>query len=273
MSEIFNFKRFGTYFLYDLRQMWRKHSRAAILIGGSVVIFYVVWVLCSLVFAQHWSAPIVGARFVLLMLAFTALEFYQARTYGYLTDKAEGSDWLMVPASRTEKFISMLLVTLVVIPLLFLVVYFTLDGFLSLVDPTYGKALISGFWSTYVGLLEAIGGLGEASPIVFSTGVLLFSGIIGFICNFLYFLLCGVCFKQHKIVWGIAIMCAFSMALSILFGLLVPILMFKMPMTDIDEMQAARIVVGVLNGTLVFCCVLALGLGWGVWRRVKTLQH
>ncbi len=166
MSEIFNFKRFGTYFLYDLRQMWRKHSRAAILIGGSVVIFYVVWVLCSLVFAQHWSAPI-----------------------------------------------------------------------------------------------------------VFSTGVLLFSGIIGFICNFLYFLLCGVCFKQHKIVWGIAIMCAFSMALSILFGLLVPILMFKMPMTDIDEMQAARIVVGLLNGTLALCCVLAVGLGWGVWRRVKTLQH
>ena len=39
MSEIFNFHRFGTYFLYDLRQMWRKHSRAAILIGGSVMLF------------------------------------------------------------------------------------------------------------------------------------------------------------------------------------------------------------------------------------------
>ncbi len=273
MSEIFNFHRFGTYFLYDLRQMWRKHSRAAMLIGGSVAILYVVWVLCSLVFTQHWSAPMIEVRFMLLMVAFTVLELYQARTYGYLTDKMEGSDWLMVPASRTEKFVSMLLMTLVVIPLLFLFVYFLLDGFLSLVDPTYGKALITGFWGTYHGMINMFGQMSESSPIAFSTGALVFAFIIGYICNFLYFLLCGVFFKNHKIVWGIAIMCGFSMVLSILFGLLVPILMLKMPHFEMDELQAAHLVVGLMNGTLVFCCLLALGLGWGIWRRVKTLQH
>ena len=31
MSETFNFNRFVTYFKYDLKQMWRNHSRAAML--------------------------------------------------------------------------------------------------------------------------------------------------------------------------------------------------------------------------------------------------
>jgi hypothetical protein len=57
MNETFNFSRFWTYFKYDLKQMWRNHSKAAILIGGASAIFYVIWLLCSLVFAQHWTTP------------------------------------------------------------------------------------------------------------------------------------------------------------------------------------------------------------------------
>ena len=38
MNETFNFSRFWTYFKYDLKQMWRNHSKAAILIAGAGVI-------------------------------------------------------------------------------------------------------------------------------------------------------------------------------------------------------------------------------------------
>jgi hypothetical protein len=138
MNEIFDFKRFWTYFKYDLKQAWRNHSKAAIMIGGASAIFYVIWVLASLVFTQHWSSPIIYARMGVFFLAFAILELYMVRTYGHLTDKKAGSNWLMVPASKAEKFVSMLLMVCIVIPLLFFVVYMVLDGFLSLVDPTYG---------------------------------------------------------------------------------------------------------------------------------------
>ncbi len=273
MNEIFNFKRFGTYFLYDLRQMWQRHSRPAIFIGCSVVILYVVWIIFGLLFTQRWSAPPVEARFVLWVIAFTILEFYQARTYGYLTDPREGADWLMVPASRTEKFISMLLITLVVIPVLFIVVFFALDGFLSLVDPTFGKPLVTGFWSTYRKILEMSTVVGNESPIVYSTGTWAFMSIVSFFANYLYFLLCGICFKRNKVVWALAIIFAFSTLISILTGVLVPLIFLHHPTMDLDPMQAARVIAGIMNGAVAVSCIAMLGFGWGVWRRIKTLQH
>ena len=134
MNEIFDFKRFWTYFKYDLKQMWRNHSKAAIMIGGASAIFYVIWVLCSLVFAQHWSSPVIYARIGVFFLAFTILELYMVRAYGYLTEKKAGSSWLMIPASKAEKFVSMILMVCIVIPLLFFVAYALIDGVLALVE-------------------------------------------------------------------------------------------------------------------------------------------
>jgi hypothetical protein len=28
-----------------------------------------------------------------------------------------------------------------------------------------------------------------------------------------------------------------------------------------------------MNASVAFTCLLTIGLGWGVWRRIKTLQH
>ncbi len=272
MNETFNFKRFWTYFKYDLKQMWRNHSKAAIMIGGASAIFYVIWVLCGLVFSQHWSSPVIEARVVILILAFAILELYQVRTYGHLTEKKAGSSWLMIPASKAEKFVSMLLITTIVIPLLFFAVSFILDGFLSLVDPTYGKALFTGFVGTYSGMLQGISSLSEVSPILFTPSSLVFPTIISVFCNFLYFLLCGICFKKNKLVGAIAILFGLSLVLSLLTGLSMPHL-FRNFQGSIDESQLAEWVVRLANGMTFLTCLLTVGLGWGVWRRIKTLQH
>ena len=272
MKEIFDFKRFWTYFKYDLKQMWRNNSKGAILIGGASALLYVVWVLISLVFTQPWSSPIIEVRAVVLMLAFGILEMYQVRTYGYLTEKKAGSAWLMVPASRAEKYVSMLLMTLIVIPLLFFVVYLLIDGFLSLVDPTYGKALITGFMGAYGDVLSVFQEIGNESPITFTPSSLVFPTIVGFFCNFLYFLLCGICFKKNKLVCAIAITFGISMVVSLLMGLLFPLFVHNFDF-EVDETQIATWMTWIMNASIVFTCLLTIGLGWGVWRRVKTLQH
>ena len=272
MNETFNFSRFWTYFKYDLKQMWRNHSKAAILIGGASAIFYVIWLLFSLVFAQHWTTPPIEARVVVLIIAFGILELYQVRTYGYLTEKKAGSAWLMVPASQTEKFVSMLLVTLLVIPLLFFAVYFLIDGFLSLVDPTYGKALLTGALGAYQKLIEGMASFGDNSPVTLTSSNLVFPAIVGFFCNFLYFLLCGICFKKNKLVGAIAILFGISLLFSLLTGLVVPHFISNLDI-NLDEAEAAEWFVRFMNGMVAVSCLVTVGLAWGVWRRIKTLQH
>ncbi|MBQ7194920.1 MAG: hypothetical protein IJS07_04740 [Bacteroidales bacterium] len=273
MNETFNFKRFWTYFKYDIRQMWRGHSKAVVLMGGSVAILYVVWALFALVFNQQWATPPFPARIVTFILAFMVLEFYQTRTYGYLTEKKAGSAWLMVPASRAEKFVSMMLVSLIVLPVIFFVAFFGIDAILSLVDPTYGKALIGGFMGKLFEMINLMSSLGAESPIEFTPANLAFPMAVGYFCNFLYFILCGVCFKKNKIVGSIAILFGVSVLLSIVSGLSVIHYAPMLENMDIDEMQLAQWSANFLNWMVAIECVLTVGLGWGVWRRVKTLQH
>ena len=276
MNESFNFSRFWTYFKYDLKQMWRNHSKAAILIGGASAIFYVLWLLFSLVFAQRWTTPPIEARVVVLILAFAILELYQVRTYGYLTEKKAGSSWLMVPASKTEKFVSMLLVTIIVIPLLFFAVYFLIDGFLSLVDPTYGTALFAGAFEAYNELMTGLSELSSGIPMELNTSNLLFPSIISVFCNFLYFLLCGICFKKNKLVGAIAILFGLSLLLSLLTGLVLPHFISNGTLFNIDfndEMAVAKFVTTTMNISVAITCILTIGLAWGVWYRIKTIQH
>ena len=272
MNEIFDFNRFWTYFKYDLKQMWRNHSKAAIMIGGASAIFYVIWVLCSLVFAQHWSSPIIYARIGVFFLAFTILELYMVRAYGYLTDKKAGSAWLMIPASKTEKFVSMLLMVCIVIPLLFFVAYMVLDAIPALVDPTYGQALISGGVGAYGKIIEGVSALSEESMITFTPGSLIFIVIISLFCNFLYFHLCGICFKKNKLVGAIAILFGLSLVMSLLTGIFVPQLVQDIDI-NLEGVEAARWVAGIMNASTIITCLLTVGLGWGVWRRIKTIQH
>ena len=272
MNEIFDFNRFWTYFKYDLKQMWRNHSKAAIMIGGASAIFYVIWVLCSLVFTQHWSSPIIYARIGVFCLAFTILELYMVRAYGYLTEKKAGSAWIMIPASKAEKFVSMLLMVCIVIPLLFIVAYFLIDGVLALVDPTYGKALAVGGVGAYNKLLEGLSALGAESPITFTPASLVFTGIIGLFCNFLYYHLCGICFKKNKLVAAIAILFGLSLVLSLLTGIFVPKLVQDIDI-NLEGEEAARWFAGLMNAGVVLTCLITVGLGWGVWRRIKTIQH
>ena len=273
MNEIFNFNRFWTYFKYDLKQMWRNHSKAAIMIGGASAIFYVIWVLASLVFTQHWSSPVIYARVGVFILAFTILELYMVRSYGYLTEKKAGSNWLMVPASKAEKFVSMLLMVCIVIPLLFFVTYLAIDGILALVDPTYKGALLVSGIDAYSELIRGISEFSTESPITFTPASIIFSLVIGLFCNFLYFLLCGICFKKNKLVGVIAILFGLSLVLSLLTGIFVPRIFTNIDFNNMNDMQIARWVTGCMNAGVIISCLFTIGLGWGVWRRIKTIQH
>ena len=48
MNNIFDIKRFGQYFLYDLRRAWNNYGLSLLLMGLIPIILYVVYQLISL---------------------------------------------------------------------------------------------------------------------------------------------------------------------------------------------------------------------------------
>ena len=143
MKEIFDFKRFGKYFVFDLRSCAANYGYSLTLICLMGVIIYIGTVSMGLLFNGTWGGPTEAFRnsvfcFSMFVLAVTM----PVKCYGRLTEKRAGSEWLMIPASKLEKYLSMVLITVAAVPVSGLV-YCGLDAVLCALDPTCGSSIIS----------------------------------------------------------------------------------------------------------------------------------
>lgn len=261
MKQIFDIKRFGKYFMYDLRQMWTNNGKAAVVIGLSGVAFYSVAILWYLLFKGEWNAPGITARAAVFSLSLVALVFWQSRTYGYVTDKKAGSDWLMIPASVAEKFISMMVITLIVIPLIFFTVYMAADWVLSVADPTFGTALFSLLSSKVPAVFESI-------P-VHIPGVAV---VLSFWSNMLYFLLFGLLLKRCKLIGALAVLLGIDVLFTSILSNIV---------SSIDTEKVYSFVEKILGADFnaVWWCLTAVSflivaaLAVCSYFRIKTIKH
>ena len=261
-NEVFKGSRFWNWFKYDLTQMWRNHMFAALGIGLSGLIVYIVTVSYNLLVNGQWQGSNGDFRIAVFILAFIALELYQTSTYGYLTKKKEGSAWLMAPASGLEKWTSMLINTLIVIPALFFIVFLGTDWLITLVDNTGGKSILfslSGIWSEVTTAIHN-------EDVNFNMWTVAWFFISSFCVNFLYFLLSGLVFKKHKIIWGIVALMVISSVLTFIFS--------RIGWNVNTEFMAgthnARALMNVFSACMT---TAALCLAGGVYYRIKTIKH
>lgn len=259
MNKSFNCKRFWTYFKYDLVQMWRNNGRAVLVIGGLGLITYVVFVLGSLFFAPHvWQAPSMSVRFTMFQCSLFALYLFQTRSYGYLTDKRAGSSWLMLPVSTCEKYLSMMLICLVVLPFGFLVAQLGIDALLVLADPTCkGSLLVDGIRS----VSDAVNMPDTDNALILPPAIL--SYVLGLFCGLTYFLLGGLVFKKWKITGSVAVLFGVMLVSMFVLGLV----------TQPDgfwEMDKIRTLLWGITGctALVWVALMAC-----VYFRIKNLKH
>lgn len=273
-NEVFSFKRFWTYFKYDLVQLYRRHAKAALLFAGSGLILYVAWIAGSLVFDHCWSAPNIGARVVVAMLSAAALEFYYAYLYGFVTDRRKGSSYLMIPASKTEKFVSILLNALVVVPVAFIAVQLGVDALLCLLDPTMEGTMAGGGYDVVAGLMERLADEEDLLLLRSSMSTAFILSLLSFAFNYLYFLLCGMCFRKSKIVGAVAIVIGVTFVLSLCSGLFIgPLTEWAMNIDFDDVYEAQAFARGFLRGLTIVEAFMVLGIGWGIFHRLKTLKH
>lgn len=112
--------------------------------GLSPIIIFIVCQLVSITFSGFWY-PDFGllAPMAALTSIFVVVLTFPTKVYGGITDRRSGSDWLMIPASTFEKWLSMVLITCVVLPLCLSLLLLGSDALLSLAFPHhYGDSLI-----------------------------------------------------------------------------------------------------------------------------------
>jgi len=270
-NEVFQGSRFWAYFKYDFTQMWRNHVKAAIGIGFAGLIAYFVVVLFNLTFGDGWQGPGIAGRFVVFGVAAAALELYYTRIYGYLTDKRKGSAWLMLPASSFEKWLSMLIMAAIVLPVLFLCASFLVDSVLCMLDPSLGDSMLSVIGGGWQSLMDAMTNVNTDYTLTLNIAPLGWAMVMSLIGNLLYFLLCGICFKRNKILGAFVIAFGFSMLSSIVvsffnFGF--------MNNLDVDDMMVAQANINHffnwINAMSILFVVICAG---GIFWRIKTIKH
>lgn len=276
MSDTFNFQRFGRYFRFDLSRMWRNNTKTAILLGCGSILTVIVCGIGGLLFTMHWFPATDPARMLGFFICLGVLELLMAKTYGFVTDRKEGSDFLMIPASTLEKWLSMMLVCLVVIPVLFLVTYFLVDGFVCAILPDTGTPLYQWTYDTFVFANVKFDELNAALdarqiPLHYSIASLIGPVLVGACFNYLFFLLCGLLFKRHKILNAIFVM----MVVSSLFGIIAPYILpdFEAMAAGMSEAEAINFSDSFMRITTLITGLLAALLAAGCFFRLRKIAH
>lgn len=275
MNNTFNFNRFGKYFVYDLKRQWKNIGMLMLIFALFPIIFYMLYMFFAALFNGGLMKIFIGlvidgpaeeTRFgVFAVMSIIFVMLFPSRAYGEITDKAKGSEWLMLPASRLEKFTSMMLISLIVIPLVYIVVYFLSDALVCMLDKSCGNSLMS---------FRINNEIRSSDITIPANGFwLLAANIVEYVS---IFLLGGLIFKKWKVVGTALVLFALGMVFSGLFSAFITnadLDWWGMRFTDWTIRHADSIDIW-LNAFLNFWLLLILAIcGTWSWFRIKRLQH
>ena len=288
MKDIFDFKRFGKYFVSDFKGCVANYGLSLITISMLLyLICYVVTVSFGLIMNQGWEGLGLGTRATLFVIAMITLVITMpVKCYGKITEKQSGSFFLTLPVSRLEKFVSMLLMTIVVAPVIGTALYLGLDALVCLFDKTCGNNLVSEIQDLATIIMNipeeaameaALGEIPENVAKFIKEITCPWLYVDDMIGTSLFFLLGAVFFKKGKTVKTIMACIALAIAASIIATpIMAPWTNELFDMMDngnFDEIFNFGIfrhaaLIDTLNDTLVNIALLI-----GIWFRIKTLKH
>ena len=135
--------RFGRYLVTDIKNAIARYGISFLIMATVSLTSYLLVGFFTMIVGTGWYSLEVPPRSVILGITLVVLTLSApAKIYGFITDKKEGSSFLMVPASSLEKTLSMIIVCCVVVPFAFFAVYLSLDQILCLIDGRCGDSLL-----------------------------------------------------------------------------------------------------------------------------------
>ena len=142
-NDVLNMNRMGRYLVTDIKNAIARYGISFLVMATVSLTAYLLVGFFTTIVGAGWYSLEVVPRSVILGITLVVLTLSApAKIYGFITDKKEGSSFLMVPASSLEKTLSMIIVCCVVVPFAFFAVYLSLDQILCLIDNRCGDSLI-----------------------------------------------------------------------------------------------------------------------------------
>lgn len=271
MKDFFDIRRFGNYLLYDLRNARNYFWVSLIVLGLLPIIGYVFAQLFCHLFTGGWGGESLAIANQISMAGIALITLFISfpiKVYGKITEKRFGSDWIMIPASGFEKWLSMIIVTCVALPLCFGVLFFGSDALMSAVIPSYGQSLfgrLAGFNDMIAESTDGILNMKLAPCLYFN-----------WCASILMFTLGALVFKKAK---GAKTILA-SFAIGTLFSILM-VSLFGTTHFDLDSLKlisddtlGVEDVVKWFNMAVgCFYTVILAALAGGIYVRIKTIKQ
>ena len=269
MKEIFDFKRFGRYFRYDLSHAVSNYWMTAIILGLMPVIWFLLRFFFKIISGEPgFSGDDMYTIWPYITMIVVCMSF-GPRVYGKLTEKKTGSDWITIPASAEEKTLSMLIITCIVLP----ACMYALCVLGNILTPSIlrdAKSVLpfsKGLFNT--GLVDlrqqGVGGNFFNAPLIIW---------LNWCQQILFFTLGALCFKRNKVGKTILCLVGFGMLMSGLTMLIFHTTNFNNETLsnlfgDFDADRAQFWINLALNAIYTVVFVVLIG---AIYARIKTLK-
>lgn len=262
MNNFFNFNRFAKYFAYDLRNAKNAYGMTLIALGLLPLIMFVFFKLVSWIFLIGGrEVELTGvARGLAIFIAYVVVILGSpAAIYGKVTDRRYGSGYLLVPVSTFEKWLSMMLILCLVLPIVFCVLLFACDTLLCWCFPSgYGQPIYRLMPSNPFNV-----------PIIEGYEIMsvnmVYPFIIGWISSILLMTLGALVFKKAKV--------AKTFFCSTMLGIIISVIMIN---TDIINMMNVEgpAALGYVNTFInIYSWSLIVIFALATYFRLKTIKH
>lgn len=273
MKEIFNFKRFGRFLLYDLRNAKNYFWLSLLICAAMPMISFAIAQMFARLFVGTWIDEGFPIQLMSVILAtIVVILTFPVKAYGSITDKRAGSNWLMIPASAEEKTLSVIVTSCVALPLAFFTLILGFDALTGLMFPDYWPApLITRMCEFGDSLKAQTEGVVEMN--IFNLVSYCWAS------NILTFILGSIFFKKAKIGKTFLVLFLIGQVVSMLLSMLLigtpafadlfqgNVESFNDPAFSLQMLKRASWLIGIYYwGYLAL--IIAL-----LWARVKTMKH
>lgn len=281
MSQTFDIKRFGKVLAYDIRRLSPRNFRSGERTGNmgiNIISFAFMPVVISLVTIlmgeQAAGVPVWVRWFMLLFNAVIMACLVPEVHYNAVNQKKGGSYYAMLPASKLEKYLSMLLMTLVICPLLTFCGAFVVDTLITFLPLHVNEGYL---WQTD----SLLGHFGinpyEGLPAIYSVRAYMVA-IFGYILFAMAFVFGNTLFRKSKT--ALTMLCLFGIGFVVsIVSLFVTI---AVSANSNVELATDYRVMHVFTGSF-YGWVNNIGLGMQVllitllvyysWRRIKRMGY
>ena len=272
MNNTFDWNRFGKVLKKDLHNLWPMFGTTMIILAA---LPFTIWLLALVINHEFTIGPDWRVIMIMMVSGLAAL-MLPSRLYRTMNLRNEGIYYAMLPASKLEKFISMLLFTFIVAPVAVYLGSMLIDIILTLLPAgPYRQWLWKGNWGFPV--FNVLNDDEMASAGIHS-GWFTASMWTSFLASPALFLYAATLFKKHKVLYTFLVLYLLEFVGSII---LIPILValsqtpdFMEWLYDTFHLWTPERIIGWLCGiTTVFNSIIAVLFIWLTWRRLKKMAY